>query len=689
MNPDYEFLVPLCTDERFQLLRGRRILTGAPVLLKRSSHATPAPADRTLLQRECAIASELTSAATLLPRSIGSGLHVCLVMEDPGGELLSAACARGKLPLKAVLAIGTQLAETLAELHARGIIHNGIRPSAVFFDASGLRAWLVDFSHASRAGVRYPTLTSVAGEPSRLTYISPEQTGRMEGVTDPRSDLYSLGAVLYESLTGTPPFQSDDMLEQIHWHIAGTAPHPSELDATIPAVLSDLTMRLLAKTPAERYQSASGLAWDLAQCASQWAAGRQIKAFPLGRRDCGEHLVISSKLYGREREVHTLLEAFEQARLGRGGGTMLLVEGYSGIGKTSLIQQLWRPIVRQKGYFISGKFDQVVRGVPFGALIQGFRSFVRQLLTESEPQLAFWRNTLSLALGVNGGVLAAVIPEIEFIIGPQLTPTALEPVETQNRFERVLLNFLAALAQPEHPLVLFLDDLQWADAATLNLLEPLLESTDIGCLMLMGAYRDNELDASPGLARTLTALGAAGITLQRISLGPLRLPDLTQLIADTLHNSTEQAAPLAQLVHAKTDGNPFFVTQLLKVLERDGHLRFDEDAACWTYQVEQIADAPFADNVVELMTRGIQRLSPKSQYALTLAACIGNHFDRQTLAIISEQSVSATADDLEQAVAEGLIVNSLRRFGDGVDSAEEDEASLPSCTTACSSLLTR
>jgi predicted ATPase/signal transduction histidine kinase len=671
-NPDYEFLVPLCTDERFELLRGRRIHTGASVLLKRSSHTPPGPADLTLLQRECAIASELTSAATLLPRSVGSGHHVGLVMEDPGGELLSAVLTRGKLPPEAVLAVGAQVAETLAELHGRGIIHNGIRPAAVLFEADSLHAWLVDFSHTSHAGVRYATPTFVAGESSRLTYISPEQTGRMEGVADPRSDLYALGVVLYELLTGVPPFRSEDMLEQIHWHIAGTAPDPCELDTTIPAVLSEVIMRLLAKTPAERYQSASGLARDLAQCTSQWAAGRQIKAFVLGRRDGAEHLVISSKLYGREREVHTLLEAFDQACLGRGGGTMLLVEGYSGVGKTSLIQQLWRPIVRQKGYFISGKFDQVVRGGPFGALIQGFLGLVRQILTESEPQLALWRNTLSSALGVNGGVLAAVIPEIEFIIGPQPAPTVLEPVEAQNRFERVLLNFLGALAQPGHPLVLFLDDLQWADAATLNLLEPLLSGTDIGCLMLMGAYRDNELDASPRLARTLAALGAAGIALQRISLGPLRLPDLTQLLADTLLSSAEQAAPLAQLVLEKTDGNPFFVTQLLKVLEREGHLHFDVDAACWTYEVERIADAPLADNVVELMTRSIQRLPAKSQYALTLAACIGNRFDRQTLAIISEQSVSATADDLEQALAEGLIVNAVRRFGDGVDAADED-----------------
>jgi predicted ATPase len=674
MNPDYEFLVPLCSDERFELLRGRRIRTGASVLLKRSRHATPAPADLSSLQRECAIACELTSAATLQPRSVESRHHVGLVMEDPGGEMLSAVLARGRLPLEAALAIGTDLAETLAELHGRKTVHNGVRPAAILFDASKLKAWLVDFGQVSHVGFRYPTPTPVANASSQLTYMSPEQTGRLDGVADPRSDLYTLGTVLYELLTGTPPFRSDDMLEQIHWHIAGVARRPCEIDPAIPAVVSDIVMRLLAKTTDARYQSASGLVRDLALCAGDWKTGRQVKPFLLGQHDDGGKLAFASKLYGREREVHALLEAFEQACLGQGGGTLLLVEGYSGIGKTSLIQQLWRPIMRQRGYFVSGKFDQVGRGVPFGALIQGFRSLMRQFLTESEPQIASWRNRLSSALGVNGGVLAAVIPEIEFIIGPQAVPAVLGAAETQNRFQRVLQNFLAALAQAGHPLVLFLDDLQWADAATLSLLEPLLTSPDIRYVMLLGAYRNNELDASQMLASTLAELVSAGIVLKRISLGPLQLPELTQLIADSLHNSVAQATPLAQIVHAKTGGNPFFVIQFLKALEREGHLRFDKDVARWTCLIEQVAHAPYADNVVDLMTCSIQRLPPKSQYALTLAACIGNRFDRQTLAIISEQSIAATGEDLEQAIAEGLIVKTGRRFGEGIDATDDEAA---------------
>jgi predicted ATPase/signal transduction histidine kinase len=668
MSSDFDALTPLCADERFELLRGHRARSGAPVLVRRARRHPAPPADRAALQREFEIAAGLSSAATLLPRWVDGGSAesaAMLVMEDPGGVLLTQQIATARLSLDEVLALGVQVAACLGELHRRGLVHHGVRPDAVLWRGADLRAWLIDFADAGGSGSAAPA--AALASPQRLVYMAPEQTGRIERSADPRSDLYALGIVLYELLAGAPPFRADDTLAQIHWHIAGMPLPPSQVDATLPAVLSELVTKLLAKTPDERYQSAGGLAQDLAVCARQWAARRRIAPFPLGRRDIGERLVISSKLYGREREVHTLLEAFEQAAQGRGGGTLLLVEGYSGIGKTALIQQLVRPIVRQHGNFISGKFDQVVRGVPFGALIQAFRALVRQLLTGSEAQLAAWRDTLSGALGANGGVIAEVMPEIEFIVGPQPAPTALGSTEAQNRFQRVLHNFVAALARPEHPLVLFLDDLQWADAATLGLLEPLLTSPEIGCLMLMGAYRDNELDASPRLARTIAALGTAGVALKRLSLGPLQAPDLTQLVADSLRCSAAQAAPLAQLVLGKTGGNPFFVIQFLKSLEREGHLRFDDEQARWTYRIEAIAGAPLADNVVDLMTRSIGRLSPKSQYALTLAACIGNRFDRQTLAIVSEQSLAATAEDLEQALAEGLIVDAARPFGDRSD----------------------
>ena len=366
---------------------------------------------------------------------------------------------------------------------------------------------------------------------------------------------------------------------------------------------------------------------------------------------------MSSKLYGREAAVAQLWAAFDRCCAARRGpGQMLLVQGYAGIGKTALVQQLLRPIVHQRGYFVSGKFDQVARGVPFGALIQAFGALVQQLLTESEAQLAAWRDVLATALGGNGGVLAEVIPAVEFIVGPQAAPVALGSTEAQNRFQRVLQNFVAAIAQPQHPLVIFLDDLQWADAATLALLEPLLAGGASASLLLIGAARDNELDASPRLLRVLAALPVAGVELQRITLGPLQRSDLVGLVAETLRCDPGAAEPLARLVGQKTGGNPFFVTQFLKSLERAGQLHFDAADAAWRFDIDEIAAAPLSDNVVELMTRRIQGLPPKVQYALTLAACIGNRFDAPTLAIVSEQTEAQTATDLEQALDAGLII---------------------------------
>lgn len=666
MVPDYELTSSLGGDSTFEWSRGRRTRTAAPVLIKLPRANESRPADAAALRRECTLAAGLNGAATLLPRIVEIEQRCAIVMEDPGGTLLSTLLRAGRLPLASALQIGVQLAELLGALHRRDLVHRGLRPEVVLCDSAAGRLWLIDFGDFGDAGAALATNPPGASTPlsaARLVYAAPEQTGRMERAADSRSDLYSLGVLLYELLCGAPPFESADPLELIHRHIAGAPVDLRKHDPAIAPMLAAIVMRLLAKAPDERYQTAGGLADDLRRCQRDWSEQRRIDAFALGQRDVSARLTISSKLYGRDREVAQLLAAFERACVAGGSGArkggpgeMLLVEGYAGIGKTALIQQLYRPIVQQRGYFISGKFDQVARGVPFGALIQAFRALVQQLLTEPEAQLAAWRTTLADALGANGGVLAEVIPEIEFIVGAQATPAVLGGTEALNRFQRVLENFLAALARPEHPLVLFLDDLQWADAATLGLLEPLLTSTESRCLLLLGAWRDNDADVAPPLARTLTALDAAGVALQRIVLGPLSADELTALVADTLHCSGAVAEPLAQLVARKTGGNPFFVTQFIKSLERDGHLRFDPLEARWTYRIGEIADAPLADNVIELMTRSIRRLPPKSQYALTLAACIGNRFDQQTLAIVSEQSAARTRDDLAQAVGAGLLV---------------------------------
>lgn len=635
---------------------GRALLAGRRVLLKCAPQLPQGGAEHTALRRECELMADLSSTAALQPRLFDLAAGPALVMDDPGGEPLSSLLSAGGLALPLALDFGVQLATALAELHRRGLLHCGLRPEVVLGDAATARAWLFDFSEAGSAACQESPPAAAMRTMARLRHASPEQTGRTGSTPDHRSDLYALGVVLYQLLTGALPFASDDALELIHAHIAVTPVAPAARVPGLPQPVSDIVMKLLAKSPDERYQSAAGLAEDLAFCAREWAVHRRIAPFGPGLRDPGQGLAIRAQLYGRDGEQALLRAACERAREAPARPGMLLVDGYPGIGKTALVLALCRPLVRRQGYFVSGKFDLVVRGVPFGALIQAFRELVRQMLTESEARLAHWREVLGRALGANGGVLAQVIPEIGFILGEQPPPVPLAPTEAQNRFQRVFQNFVAAVAQPAHPLVIFLDDLQWADAATLGLLEPLLGSPEIRGLLLIGACRDHEPDALPRLAPALRALAVAGVEVQRITLGPLRLPDLAALVRDMLHGELDEALPLARLVLEKTGGNPFFVHQFLRSLERDGHFRFDAPAQRWRYRIEAIAQAPLAEDVVELMTHNIRRLSTRSQYALTLAACIGNRFDAHTLALICEQPQEAVADDLGDAMAEGLIL---------------------------------
>lgn len=675
MIPRYQLIEELPGTELYRFDYRRDAETGSRIFVKTARGDPPRASEIDALRREGDLLTNL--AIPGVPRLVDRTYRQShtLMMADASGGPLPALIATTPRDIGLCLAIGVQLAAILAEFHAGGFVHGAIRPEVILWDAERAFAWLVDFSEARSPGSAPAASAALIRSVSRLTYASPEQTGRMNRAIDHRSDLYALGVVLYELLTGMPPFRSDDALELIHWHIAKTPLAPDAINASVPQPLSAIVMRLLSKSAEDRYRSAAGLCKDLEHCAHQWATRGDIPRFPLGLHDVGDQFIVAQKLYGRETEVATLLTAFNRVCEGTDARpAIMLVAGYSGIGKTSLIQELYKPIVRQRGYFISGKFDQVVRNIPLGALIQAFRALVRQLLTQSEERLARWRAEFEIVLGANGGVLAEVIPEIEFIIGKQPAPVPLGATEALNRFRMVFQNFVAALARPEHPLVIFLDDLQWADAATLSLLEPLLTTPEIRSLFLMGAYRDNDVDATHPLARALHELKAAGIDVQRVGLGPLRLADLTQLVRDTLQGELDHAEPLARLVLEKTGGNPFFVTQFLKALKEDGYIEFDTTRGHWTYRIGAVSAAPLTDNVIDLMTRKMLRLPRVAQRALTLAACIGNRFELQTLAIVSEQSTQAASEALEQAISEGLIVPEQHDFtGTGIH-GEEDQA---------------
>jgi len=638
----------------FVVDRARRSQDDRPVLRKRAAASTRATTDT--LAREAEVLRAL--AIDGVPRLIefldadDPAGQPCLVLEDRGFDALPLDRPLAGERLAHALTIATSVASTLAALHRAGLVCGGLSPDAIVASADGQSIELLDFTAAVRLSID-PTVT--AGRPQQPTaYTSPEQTGRINRAIDHRSDLYSLGATLYALLTGVPPFEAVDPLELIHAHLARTPLAPQVVDDRIPPQVAAIVMRLLAKAPEERYQSAAGVRDDLETCAREWRHSSTIPAFELGRTDVSDRFLIPQRLYGRERELVELHAAFHDARAGR--ASLLLVAGYSGIGKTSLIRELHRPIAEERGSFLAGKFDQVVRGVPYGALLQAFRGFVWQVLGESEPRLAEWRAHLGAALGANAGTLAEILPEIEFVLGAQPPPAAMDPADAQNRFRFVVQTFVAALARREHPLVVFLDDLQWADAATLDLLHDLLTGPTLQHVLFIGAYRDNEIDERHLLSYALDRWRSAGAPVRRLSLGPLAHDDLVAFLRETLRGSAADVEPLAALIRRKTDGNPFFVIQFLKTLYQEGRFAFDATLGTWTFRMEAIAAASVTDNVIDLMTRKIRQLSPHAQSVMTRAACIGNPFAWRTFTTVSPLTAAEAAAGLEAALDDGLLV---------------------------------
>ncbi|NOT53998.1 MAG: AAA family ATPase, partial [Deltaproteobacteria bacterium] len=513
---------------------------------------------------------------------------------------------------------------------------------------------LIDFGIATLLNRENPLFHLPTGLEGTLAYLSPEQTGRMNRMVDYRTDFYSLGVTLYELLTGRVPFLGTDALALVHAHIAQAPPPPHELVPEIPPPLSTVVMKLLAKNAEDRYQSAPGLIADLQECLRQWRTTGEIVAFSLGLQEVREQLQIPQKLYGREQDIDTLVRAF--TRVSQGACDLMLVSGPAGVGKTALVREVYRPMALQHGYFIAGKFDQFQKNIPYAALAQAFRALVQQILTESEEQIAAWRNALVAALGLNLQVMIDVIPEVELIVGPQRVVPTRPPAEAQNRLHLAFQNFVRVFTGPGRPLTLFLDDLQWADRASLHLLRRLLTAAENSYLFVICAYRDSEVTEAHPVGLMLNDIRKEGGTVNHIILGPLNLPHLQQFIADTLTCPPEKATPLAKLVLAKTAGNPFFVTEFLKSLATAGLLAFDTQKREWQWNVAHIRAQNITDNVVELMVGKVQRFGAKTQTVLKLAACLGNQFDLRTLATVYEKSFSETAVDLWPALTEGFVI---------------------------------
>ncbi|WP_449421016.1 trifunctional serine/threonine-protein kinase/ATP-binding protein/sensor histidine kinase [Phormidium nigroviride] len=651
--PGYTLTELIYPGTRTHVYRGVHQQSQQPVAIKVMKRDYPNFGELVQFRNQFVITKNLEIPGivrTLALEVFGNGYAI--VMEDSGSISVSQYLKNQALNLLKTIDIAIQLTTILHQLHQQRIIHKDIKPANVLIHPDSGQITLIDFSIASLLPKETQGIQSPQGLEGTLAYLAPEQTGRMNRGIDYRTDFYALGVMLYELLTGQLPFRSDDPLEVIHSHIAKTPTPVHEVKPEIPAMLGAIVAKLMAKNAEDRYQSALGLEHDLRECLNQWQARGEISEFALGQRDLSDRFNIPEKLYGRETEVQALLKAFE--RVSQGASELMLVAGFSGIGKTAVVNEVHKPITQQKGYFIKGKFDQFNRNIPLSAFVQALRDLMGQLLCESDAQLAQWKAQILEAVGENGQVLIEVIPELEQVIGQQPPAPELSGSAVQNRFNLFFQKFIQVFTTATHPLVIFLDDLQWADSASLQLLKVLMD--DNGYLLVLGAYRDNEVSPAHPLMLTIAELKKAGTIVNSITLAPLTLEHTNHLIADTLKCDRELAKPLTQLVDRKTQGNPFFTTQFLKVLHEDGYITFDRDRGYWQCDMAQVNALALTDDIVEFMIWKLQKLPENTQKIFKLAACIGNQFDLATLIIIAQQSGTEVTTALWPALQNGLIL---------------------------------
>ncbi|WP_235355393.1 AAA family ATPase [Aliterella atlantica] len=591
---------------------------------------------------------------------------IATLLEDFGGESIERWMRQRSeifcpMPLVNFFRLAIDITEILGRIHHAKLVHKDINPGNIVLNLNTGVIKIIDFGIATRFNRTNATFKSPHVLEGTLAYISPEQTGRMNRWLDYRTDFYSLGVTFYQLLTGQLPFPTTDILELVHCHVAKSPIPPHELNAAIPRPVSDIIMKLIAKNAEDRYGSAWGIKADLEMCDRQFAQSGRIDCSQLGLQDFSGQFHIPQKLYGREAQIGALLAAFDRVAL-RGNEDnaqfkveMMLVSGYSGVGKTALVQELYKPITAKHGYFIWGKFDQFERNIPYSAIVDALQKLVQQLLGEPDEQLQQWRTRLLTALGSNGQIIIDVIPEVELIIGKQPPVPSVGATEAQNRFNLTFQKFTRVFCSKEHPLVIFLDDLQWIDSATLKLIELILQGDQTPYLFLIGAYRDNEVHSTHPLALTLLGLRKGGAVLQEIILTPLTLESLSQLIAETLNRNPDTVRDLAQLVLRKTEGNPFFVGEFLRMLYSENLLTFNAEHLSWQWNTTQIQARNITDNVVELLLLQLKKLPEETRQILRLAACVGSQFDLETLAIVCEKTPKVIFQNLLAAIHAGLI----------------------------------
>ncbi|MBB1125631.1 diguanylate cyclase domain-containing protein [Thiospirillum jenense] len=656
MIVDYQILSKMYESANSEVYRAIRDSDKQKVILKFLKQDYPAAAELARYKQEYKLTSSLKLKGVIKAYGLKKYQRTLVMfIEDFDGESLNKLHTDCPLALDDFLPLAINIASILGRIHHANIIHKDINPANIVNNPATRELKIIDFGISTRLTRENPTLKNPNVLEGTLSYISPEQTGRMNRSLDYRTDLYSLGVTFYELLVGQLPFITEDDLELIHCHIARQPINPTEIQSYIPQIVSDIILKLMAKNAEDRYQSAWGLQTDLERCLKQLQTTSSIQPFTLATADISDKFQLVQKLYGREAEIQTLLDTFHLVTGDSAQMRMILVAGYSGIGKSALVRELYKPITEKRGYFITGKFDQFQRNVPYSAIVQALSELVKAVLTERVTQLSQWRNRLLSALGANGQVVVDLIPELELIIGQQPPVPELGANESQNRFNFVFQNFIKVFAQPQHPLTLFIDDLQWADGASLKLIQ-LLMSGEAQALFLIGAYRDNEVSAAHPLMLTLDEITHSGAIIDYIFLKPLQLTTIKQLISDSLKTTPEHACSLAELVQLKTGGNPFFLNEFLKSLYAEALLRFDRHRLQWSWNLADIQQRNFTDNVVELMTGKIQRLPMSTQAILKIAAAVGNQFSIPLLSAFEATTLRDVIDCLDIAVSENLVI---------------------------------
>ena len=652
--PDYRITEKIYESDNTLVYRAYRDEDDFPVILKILKEDYPTPEELTRYKREYEATCSLRLKGVV--KALGFeryGNTVFIVFEDIGSTSFDRLLYENRFGLREFLLIAIKIVESLEEIHAHGIIHKDINPSNIIYNLDTGQLQIIDFGISTALSDVDEEIESPKGIVGTLAYISPEQTGRMSRPVDHRTDFYALGATFYELLLRKPLFSSKDPMELIHCHMAKNPEPPHEVNGEVPKVISDIVMRLLEKNVEDRYRSASGIRADLQECLKRLDAHGSIQSFPIGINDATGRFRIPQKLYGREQELDVIEKAFE--RVNRGRSEMLLISGRAGVGKTTLVEEMYKSSSQFHSHFISGKFDQFKQNIPYSAVISAFHELIQQLLTENVQELEHWRKELQKTLGPNGQIIIDVIPEVKLIIGPQPRVPGLPPREAKNRFDLVFQSFITVLARQERPLVIFLDDLQWVDPASLKLIRLFMTTSKSRYMLLIGAYRDDEVSETHPLLSTIDEIRGAGTSVNHIFLTPLKLENVNKLISETLMSDQEVSLPLSELVVKKTNGNPFFIREFLESLYLKDLVSYDHERNIWEWSMNRIQAQDITDNVVKMVAGRIQGLGKKTQDVLKLASCLGSSFEIEILAIVTEKSQKETVTLLREAVTAGLV----------------------------------